>query len=144
MYLTLFKNRVNINLKTVLFTKVSGSIDKDMVMEYKFGQMAPDMKENGKIIRLMVVEYFITLMEIFSMACGKMTKRMVLVLIITQTAVNMKESGLMTCKMETAKKLGKINQLIKVNTKKVKNMDLVFMYGQMEVYIMEIGLIIKF
>lgn len=144
IFLILFKIKVNTNLKMVLFTKVNGSIDKDMVMEFKFGQMAPDMKENGKIIKLMVVGYFIMLMEIFSMANGKMTKRMVLELITIQTVVNMKENGLMICKMGTEKKLGKINQPIKVNTKKVKNMDLVFMCGLMEVYIMETGLIIKF
>lgn len=41
-----------------------------MAMEYKYGQMEPDMKVNGKIIEPMDKENLFTLMEIFMREIG--------------------------------------------------------------------------
>ena len=48
-----------VGLKMELCTKVNGKIKKEMDMEFKHGQMVQNMKENGRIIKLVVREHFI-------------------------------------------------------------------------------------
>ena len=78
-----------------------------------------DMKENFQMMELVVMEYII----------------MVMIQL-------MKDIGMMILKKVMELKLGKINLNIKENIKMVKNMVLVFMYGQMVLCMKVNGLII--
>ena len=50
--------------------RVNGLMIVEMDMEDKNGQMAPDMKAIGKMIKLMDLVDFITLMEIYTKENG--------------------------------------------------------------------------
>ena len=89
---------------------------QDMVNLY---QEMIDMKENFQMMELVVMEYII----------------MVMIQL-------MKDIGMMILKKVMELKLGKINLNIKENIKMVKNMVLVFMYGQMVLCMKVNGLII--
>lgn len=55
----------------------------DKVKEFKFGLMAPCMKDGGSIIKQMEKEDLFMLMETFTMEIGKMIKLMELVFTLT-------------------------------------------------------------
>lgn len=44
--------------------KETGKVKSNMVMEYKYGKMELSMRENGRIIKLMVKEHLNILTEI--------------------------------------------------------------------------------
>ena len=59
-----------------LFIKGNGNMNLGMVTGCKFGQMVQNMKDNGKIMLLMVKENFGMQMVMFMMETGKMIKLM--------------------------------------------------------------------
>ena len=59
-------------LKMEHYIKVNGKTNKEMDMEYKFGQLAPNMKANGKMIDLMDMELFSIPMAMYIKVIGKM------------------------------------------------------------------------
>ena len=59
-----------------LFIKGNGNMNLGMVTGFKFGQMVQNMKDNGKIMLLMVKENFGMQMVMFMMETGKMIKLM--------------------------------------------------------------------
>ena len=59
------------------YIQVKFSMVKDMEKEHKFGMMVQNMKEIGKMINLMDMVHFITLMGMFTKDFGKITEQMV-------------------------------------------------------------------
>ena len=59
-----------IHFKLELLTLVSGLEVSETAMVVKFGLMEPDMRDNGRIIELMVKEDLSTWMEMFTKAPG--------------------------------------------------------------------------
>ena len=72
---------------------------KDKDQEFKYGLMAQGTKDNGKMIKLMVMANFGTLMAISMKGNGEMTKQMVKVFIHTLMEPNTKVTGLMISSM---------------------------------------------
>ena len=66
-----------INLKLEQFTKVSGKVGSEMVLESRLGLMVPNILESGERTELMEKEDSFMLMVIFMMDFGQMIKRMV-------------------------------------------------------------------
>jgi len=64
------KTGLLIPLKQELHIQANGSAASEMAMVSKFGQMAPDMKVNGKITGLMVMENLSMLMVISMKVTG--------------------------------------------------------------------------
>lgn len=77
------------------------------------------------------------------MASGKRTRHTVTVFILMSMELNMKVTGKMICSMERVKKSGKMDQVMKVHTKKVLNMDKENTNGTMVQDTMVSGPIIK-
>lgn len=92
------------------FIKVNGKAKIGMDLEYKFGLMELNMKDIGKIIRLMGKESFGMLMETFLMVNGKMIRHMVTEFIFMLMEQNMKENGKMICNMVKEQKFGQMVQ----------------------------------
>lgn len=136
--------KASIHFKMAQFIKDSGKIDKGMDTEYRYGQMVRDMKVSGIRIKLMEEVFSIMLMATYLMDSGSMIKLMDLVHITMLTEVNMKVNGLTIYRMVKVKKPGKISQRTKEVIIKVRSMEQEYMFGQMAVYIMGNGLIIKF
>lgn len=84
---------VNSNLKTELYTTVSGKIVRDMGTEYSSGLMGLVMRENGLIIKRMGEVLSFMLMVMFSKENGLSIKRMVMELTTTPTEASMRASG---------------------------------------------------
>ena len=59
------------------YIQVKFSMEKDMEKEHKFGMMGQNMKEIGKMINLMDMVHFTTLMGMFTKDFGKITEQMV-------------------------------------------------------------------
>ena len=70
---------MNTSLKMGLYTEDNGGELLDMDMVYKFGLMELDMKENGKITKLMEKENSGMWMEMYLMVNGVMIKPMAMV-----------------------------------------------------------------
>lgn len=83
------------------------------------------------------------LMEILSKESGMMIRQMATEYIHIQMVRSMKGIGRMIYNMGKEKKSGQMEADTKVNIEKEKSMVKVFMFGQMEVLMMENGLIIK-
>ena len=78
----------------------------EMDLDYKFGPMVQNMKEIGKITKLMEKENFGILMEIIMMVNGKITKLTDLEFIYIQMVPNIKANGKMIYSMVKELKLG--------------------------------------
>lgn len=72
------KNEGKLFLKTVPFIKGNGQGTKSTGTEFKYGQMALDMKAIGKIIKLVAKESSGMQMEMSLKENGKMTRPMVM------------------------------------------------------------------
>ena len=57
-----------------LYTKVSGKVSSVMASEYNYGQTEPSMKDDGRITKLRVEEFFGMRMVTYSMENGKRTR----------------------------------------------------------------------
>lgn len=77
-----------------------------MDLEYSDGLMVQDMKVNGKIIKLMEKESFITLIEMFLKESGLMIKLMDMGYICIQMELSIKGIGKMIYKMGMELKYG--------------------------------------
>ena len=69
----------HILLKQVQHIQVNGLEGSEMDKEFKFGQMEHDIRDNGKIIELMVMDSLFMLMGTFMKETGLMIKLMALV-----------------------------------------------------------------
>ena len=118
--------------RRVQHTPVSGLVVSEMVTESSSGQMAPDMKVNGKTIERMVKVNLRILTEIFMEVTGSMIKLMATVSIITSTAQCTKDTGVMTCNTAMVKKVGPMALSTKVNTWPAKSMVWAFTAGMMD------------
>ena len=87
----------------------------------------------------MVLENSGMLMEIFLKVNGKMIKLMVKVLINTETVLNILETEKTIYRMDMGLKPGSTAVIIKVFTKKEKNMAKVTMYEPINLHIMANG-----
>jgi tRNA A58 N-methylase Trm61 len=83
----------NIHIRVEQFMKVNGLEDLEMVMEFRNGQMAHNMKENGVKVELVVKVNSSLLMVINMMASGEMIKPMDMGYICMKTEIDTKESG---------------------------------------------------
>lgn len=90
-----------------------------MVMEFKYGRMVPNMKEFGKIIKLMDKDVSSMLMVMYMKVTGQKTKPMALEITNMPTVPCIKEPGNMICKMDMVKKLGLMDQHLLENIKTV-------------------------
>ena len=72
---------------------------REMDLGHIVGLMGHDMRADGKMIWLMVLEYFSTQMEINTKVNFLMINLMDMENILIQTVKNMKASGKMICKM---------------------------------------------
>ena len=119
---------------------VNGLETKNVGMVYKFGEMAPDMKVSGKMVKQTAKVNSGTSMETFMKEHGPMTKLMVKELIPMQTDPHIQVNGSKICSMDLVVRLGKMDLNMRVNTKSGKNMVKVFTNGKTAHLIMEIGL----
>lgn len=83
-----------------------------MVMEYRFGLMELNMKDNGNIIKLMVRGNSLMLMGIFMMVIGKMIWLVVMEYMFILMVQNMKVNGLMINNVDMVMKYGLMVQNI--------------------------------
>lgn len=113
----------------VQFIEVNGEVSIEKAMEFRFGQMVPNMLAIGKIIWLMEKVYFTMLMEIYMRECGLMTKLMVLEYIFIQTEQDMKVIGQKMPKTGKERRSGLMALFLKGLTKKVKSMEKVITFG---------------
>ena len=90
-----------------------------MERENQYGLMVVIMKDNGKIIKLMVMGYFIIQMEIAILVNGTKTRQMVQEHLLIQMVQNILESGKMIISMVMEYKSGKTSKYIKENIVKV-------------------------
>ena len=102
-----------------------------MVSEYKSGKMAPNIKANGRIIKLMERAPFGTLMVTFMKESSKMINQMATVSFIAQIARFMKGHGLMISSMDQDRHTGPMAQAISEIIKRVVAMELAPTNGQM-------------
>lgn len=79
---------------------------KDTDTEFRYGLITQSMRENGRMIRLMVEESSTMPTEMFTMENGKMTKLMEEASILMRMERFMTVSGLMTNSMVTELNLG--------------------------------------
>ena len=91
---------------------------RDMVQEFKFGQITQNMKENGEKIKLMDEVNSGMQMVISMKENGRKIKLMVMVFIFMLTELNMKVTGKMISKTAKEWKAGKMVVAMKVATKK--------------------------
>lgn len=78
----------------VLSTRVTCTVNRDQVQAFKDGQMVPDTRACGKIIKLTVVASFGMLTVMSTTATGVMTKLMDMAFTLTRTVRSTKDSGL--------------------------------------------------
>lgn len=71
----------------------SGKAMSEKDMEYKYGQMEPNTKENGSITRRRAKESSLTLMAIFMMEIGNKIKHQVMGYTFIITELNIKAIG---------------------------------------------------
>lgn len=102
----------------VLFTEANGKMKTDTVMVFKFGQMVQSMKAFGKITKLMERASFGMQTEMFLMANGKMIRLMVTEYTLMLMERSMKGSGLMIYNTEKDLRFGLMAHAMMVNTKK--------------------------
>ena len=93
-------------------------MDKDTVMEFRFGLMAPSMKESGQRIKQTERESSGMQMGMFMKESGRMIRPTVLVFIFMLMEQGMKAIGKMICKMEQELRHGMMVPSMKANTKK--------------------------
>jgi len=98
--------------------KENGSMDKEMGMASKYGQMNPGMKEIGQMIKQMALGNFTMLMEIFTKEPGVTTKLMEEEPTLMQMEPSILVIGKMTNNMALVLRLGLTMQFTKVNTGK--------------------------
>ena len=93
----------------------------DMVMEFKFGQMEQNIKDNGLITELLAKASFGTQTVTFSKVNSKMINQSVTEFILVQMVPDMKACGLMIFNMAKAQLSGLMDQLIQETTIKEEN-----------------------
>jgi hypothetical protein len=133
------KNVLQSHSNLVLFMMDNGKETIGKAMEYRFGQMEPDMKDTGSITKLIQRESSYMLMETFTKVNGKKIKPMVLVFIYILMEPCIKAIGKMIIRMVMVCKHGSIIANTKDCIKMVKKMEKGTTYGLMEAIIKEIG-----
>lgn len=98
------KNCQNLNSKVVLHMRGNGLAIGGMEKVFKYGQMVQNMMENGSIIKHVVKEHFIMLMEILMLENGRMIKLMDLVYIDNKMELFIKVIGKVIINMVKEKK----------------------------------------
>jgi len=98
-------------------TKVIGFKEKEKAQELKYGQMDPNMSVNGKVIRPMDKELFITQMVIFMKVNGSMIKHVVRELTLTKMVPSTSDNGKMTNKTDTVLNNGSMDKSMKGSIK---------------------------
>ena len=111
-----------------------------MDMVNKFGKMAPNMKVTGDLIKHADTVSSGMLMEISLKENGLMIKLMVMVFTFIRMVLDMKVNGKMIFSTGSEKKYGQITVSMRVTTQKVRNMEKVFISGKMDQCTMETGL----
>jgi predicted hydrocarbon binding protein len=117
---------------------------KETAMGFKFGLINQDTKDIGRMIKRMVRELCITLMETFIRVIGRMIKLTAGVSIHTTMERLMKENGKKTSKTERVQKLGQMELSISVNIKTGKSMEKGSFILQIEVFMKDLSLRMKF
>ena len=125
-------------------TQANGLATKETDMEFKFGLINLGMKVIGKMIKRMVKGHCITLMVMFILEIGKMIKLMAGVSILMTMEQLMKANGKKINKMEKVQKLGQTGQSILANIKMAKSMERGFFILQIEVFMKDHSLRMKF
>lgn len=113
-------------------------------MESKLGQMALDIRVSGERTKLMEKENFGMWMVIYTMENGKMTKLTDMACTFTLMEQNMMVSGIRIYKMDMELNNGPMDLNMKDSINRDKSMAKVRILGQMEVSILDSGMIIKF
>ena len=115
-----------------LVTKwMMGHGECDMVSEFKSGKMVPNIKDNGRIIKLMEKAPFGTLMETFMKVSSKMINQMATVSFTALIALSMKVHGLMISSMDLDKHTGLTAQATSEIIRRVVAMVLARTNGRM-------------
>lgn len=125
--------------RTEQFTRDSGKVIKNMVTEYKNGQMEPVTKECGKTARLVEKENSGMWMVIFLKETGWKIRRMVMgfINILMERAIQV--IGKMICNMAKGRSTGSMVANTSVIIVWGGNMDRVNTGGQTVVTMMEFG-----
>jgi hypothetical protein len=135
----LLKKGILLNLRMGLFMMEIGRETLERVMVSRFGQMVPNIKENGLIIRRKARENLFMLTETSMMEIGNKTKHLDMESTYITMELDMKVIGSTTISMDMVSKLGLMEVSIKETTNKVKKMVKENTCGKMEAITMEIG-----
>jgi len=125
-------------------TQANGSGMKETAMGFKFGLINQDTKVIGRVIKRMARELCITLMATFIREIGRMIKLTAGVSIHTTMERLMKGNGKKTSKTERVQKLGQMELSISVNIKTGKSMEKGSFILQIEVFMKDLSLRMKF
>jgi hypothetical protein len=111
-----------------------------MDLGYKFGQMELDMKDIGKIIRLMDVESSGMFMETSMRDNGKEIRLMDMASTYTVMEPLTKDSGSMTCNTEEERNTGMTVRSTMESTTRARSMGEVVISGKMGLSTQESGI----
>jgi hypothetical protein len=137
------KREILIPLKQEPHMMVNGLEASVMDMVFKNGQMALNMKDNGRITELMERVNSFILMAIFMMENGSTIKLMDMVSTIILMVLCMRDTGEMIFNMVKEKNHGLMDQFMKDIIWLERNMEWVFIVGMMEANTQENGMKIK-
>ena len=126
-----------------LFIRETGKILLGMAMEYKCGQTELSIKVFGKMEKQQVKASLSMSMEIFMKESGSKIKLVDMVYTSTIMAHAMKDIGLTTTNMERELKPGQMVARMLDTTEKAKSMAKESIYGKTEVSMMVAGFRIK-
>jgi len=129
-YKNKIKNIGKLNEKMEQFTKGKSKIKKEMVMVFRFGEMVRNTKDIGNKIEHEDMENFFMQIRILIKDNGKMIYFMDMEYIEERMVQNIKEFGNMIMKMVRENKFIKMEVIIKDNLEMVKNKDLVNIFFQ--------------
>lgn len=120
--------------------KENGQGNKERDMEFKYGEMEPNMRDNGNKIEQMVRVSFGMSVEIFMMENGNKIELMVKEDTFMLMELNLKDNGQMISLMVMALKYGQIILDMKEIISLVKKMVLVNIIGVMDLIFWVIGI----
>ena len=110
-------------LTMALYTRVNGSTEKEMVMEFRNGSMALDMRVSGVLVKLTDKESCTMLMATYTRVNGLMIRQMAEELTPMLMELNMLVAGKTINSMVTDWRPGQMVPSMRASTTKVRRME---------------------
>jgi len=121
------------NSKKNMSMKVNGRITKEMAEECSSGRMVQSMRATGRIMLLMALVASFMLMEMFTLENGLEIEHLEREFIIQLVVPNIRVNGRKISNMDMDNRHGPMKQSIKESIKVEKNMEKVLFFGKMTV-----------